>query len=697
MRLKYVTYNPMHCNNNRLSLIIAEFSKFVLLLLPGTMRKDINSSSNGCDIFQTNNFTVCSFGYGKSTYSNKSCGCIIAFNNKYFDRVRTVYNPPPELKGRAGAIRLVRPDIDILVIVIYFPPDPNNPSDKHCVQMIVDWVRKIINKTGNRCITVLGGDPNAKVGFDYLGNSYSPYIGQIKPDKENFNGIKFRQMLCDNELSAINTFYDVGNTYYGKHKSTRIDYSCISTHVFNDNKVEACFLLHKSGDRLQPITVCGRRDHRPMATIVNHQLTYCKNNYQGNRFSNDLMMLAVTKSFRVFEFVKEVDDWAQQIMEKDDWIQQRDETNGTSMWLDCMKEIGKMAEKYYSCEVSPKNDTKEHKKNIVDMQQECLDRICKLVRLQPESRIQFHFENWKCIVKTRKIEKQVFKLNRAHHVKKKKELTDELYIAWESRDLAHMWKLAKMLAGKGARKKRNLISLTSEQWVAGFVREGSSGGCSAELIDWNSWAGVVDSESFCSKHFEAEQHEENVRMQSIPIEHHLFKHKYENINFVSGGLLVDHGTKHNDQQDKDNISVSSEGTWGSDNSSIHMFHNTNNKYDDSKCDIKSECSSSSGGAWSDVNDSAPMQILPLCPGLLLPVPGKMRKKSVAKTGRISAASTLDLHIIILVLTVNLQIIYICMISCSVLKVLGSSLFFHSVCNQEDMLCFPLLLIQWGED
>ena len=67
-------------------------------------------------------------------------------------------------------------------------------------------------------------------------------------------------------------------------------------------------------------------------------------------------------------------------------------------------------------------------------------------------------------------------------------MTGELFIAWESRDLDHMWKPAKLLAWNGARKKRNLINLTRKQWVAGFVREGSSGGCSTEVIDWDVWA-----------------------------------------------------------------------------------------------------------------------------------------------------------------------------------------------------------------
>ena len=67
---------------------------------------------------------------------------------------------------------------------------------------------------------------------------------------------------------------------------------------------------------------------------------------------------------------------------------------------------------------------------------------------------------------------------------------------------------------------------------------GALWGCSAEVIDWNTWAGVADV-PFFNEHNETSQHEQNVRMQSIPIEHHLYKHKYDRINFVSGGLLVD--------------------------------------------------------------------------------------------------------------------------------------------------------------
>ncbi len=57
----------------------------------------------------------------------------------------------------------------------------------------------------------------------------------------------------------------------------------------------------------------------------------------------------------------------------------------------------------------------------------------------------------------------------------KKAWTDELTVAWGARDLAHVWRLGKMLGGKQIRKSKNLVELIREQWEEGVCAPGCEG------------------------------------------------------------------------------------------------------------------------------------------------------------------------------------------------------------------------------
>jgi hypothetical protein len=202
MRLGIVTYNPMHAGYIRLTAILLELSSYGVILLSGTARRTF---SNQVEIFQCNGYTCCCFGHvGKNKHSNKSCGCMIAIKISSFANIHTVYEPDEAIRGRAGAIRITRADVDILLISLYFPPDAGT-NVSTTSQLIAKWVRKIVGKVGNRCTVIFGGDPNAKAGIDKDGLQYFPHIGVQQPDKENTNGTIFRELMCDLHLTAVNT------------------------------------------------------------------------------------------------------------------------------------------------------------------------------------------------------------------------------------------------------------------------------------------------------------------------------------------------------------------------------------------------------------------------------------------------------------------------------------------------------------
>ena len=118
MRLQCVTYNPMNINYDRLDMILHELHGFNAIFLPGTSKG--RYSGEKIRPYSLRGFTVFSFDFisnKKDLGINKSCGCVIAMRTSCFPKYHKIYEPPDDLAGRAGAIRVTRPDIDILFAV----------------------------------------------------------------------------------------------------------------------------------------------------------------------------------------------------------------------------------------------------------------------------------------------------------------------------------------------------------------------------------------------------------------------------------------------------------------------------------------------------------------------------------------------------------------------------------------------------
>ena len=78
-----------------------------------------------------------------------------------------------------------------------------------------------------------------------------------------------------------------------------------------------------------------------------------------------------------------------------------------------------------------------------------------------------------------------------------------MWLAWHNRDLAHLWRLARLLGNREARRAQVRCSLTPEQWREGLSRQGSGGGFNASKIDdWDEWAHKKDSQHRGLEHSE---------------------------------------------------------------------------------------------------------------------------------------------------------------------------------------------------
>ena len=76
---------------------------------------------------------------------------------------------------------------------------------------------------------LVGIDANARVG-----ELQCDGIGPVAPAKENDNGARLREFLCETGLIAVNTFFDAGTTWTSSFGTTaRIDYVLSSRKLFD--------------------------------------------------------------------------------------------------------------------------------------------------------------------------------------------------------------------------------------------------------------------------------------------------------------------------------------------------------------------------------------------------------------------------------------------------------------------------------
>ena len=137
----------------------------------------------------------------------------------------------------------------------------NNSAKK-----IGSGARKVLDETPSRVVPVLLLDANGHI-------SQTPWpeqIGKYSSKKTTFNGQCLGELLRDHHLQAANTYFPVGATFFGPFSNTQIDFACLPATVH----VHRCCALHHDGDRLQLAAAPGRRDHRPIQCVFQHQLTY---------------------------------------------------------------------------------------------------------------------------------------------------------------------------------------------------------------------------------------------------------------------------------------------------------------------------------------------------------------------------------------------------------------------------------------
>eukprot|EP00959_Pyramimonas_sp_CCMP1952_P148728 3111078-Pyramimonas_sp.AAC.1 len=119
------------------------------------------------------------------------------------------------MEGRLGAVRCRGKVIDMTFVVGYAPTEPHGSAKERCVQekkckQFWKSLNSLVDTFPARTIPIFMIDANAKLG----GKQESRYVGTCEPDDENFNGSRMRDFLEQQELAALNTFFETGPTFY---------------------------------------------------------------------------------------------------------------------------------------------------------------------------------------------------------------------------------------------------------------------------------------------------------------------------------------------------------------------------------------------------------------------------------------------------------------------------------------------------
>ena len=454
----------------------------------------------------------------------RSTGVAICARKRYLpaSSIREVWVPHASVRGRLGMVRFKTSRIDVAVVVGYAPCEPQCERDRARATTFWNVLSQKLSLLPARCIPLLLLDANGKLGMHadslagLLGTA-DAHVGPCQPDRENFNGTLLANMLRLHHLSAVNTFFDAGHTFFHNSGgfSSRIDYICCPVEL--RAAASKCEVWYRAGDALQLINTNSPRDHRPVVACLPLGLHFAgRANSDRVLWDHDALNRCVIHGERRSEFIGEVESQLQAL----DAEHLACHHNPDVLYDELHSRVRDVAAQFFSrkvtkwqkppdtqqalqrrlrarldlrafrCQVAQKRDHVYPWLSSVapwidgpSLQNlACVDRriSCSVACLAKLARLQFA---------CRQSDKAVKRLCRRDRNRVRGLWVHELHFAWQSRDFATCWKLSRLLSGKRLGPKKRLFSApsvvcSSDEWSSYLQRPGEDGGCSAVHRDW---------------------------------------------------------------------------------------------------------------------------------------------------------------------------------------------------------------------
>lgn len=172
-------YNPLQAIGARASEILSELRQDVVLVA-GTQRKASPSLPIRASSFGASRFVEA--GWRSVRDANKSCGVGVFLGPRLAKAaIVGTYTPPASLQGRAIAVRLKGPSVDLMPVAMYFPPRPATSKAMagytRTVRGLVRWMTMICAQAGCRTLPLIGMDLNDVVLSDGASLAVGPLAG----------------------------------------------------------------------------------------------------------------------------------------------------------------------------------------------------------------------------------------------------------------------------------------------------------------------------------------------------------------------------------------------------------------------------------------------------------------------------------------------------------------------------------------
>ena len=436
--------------------------------------------------------------------------------------IREVWVPPESVRGRLGMVRFKTPRVDVAVVVGYAPCEPQCQKDQAGVNTFWRVLCGLLSRLPARCTPLLLLDANGKLGVrcdPLAGLTGLPdsHVGPCQPDRENYNGSQLASMLRLHGLSAINTFFNAGHTFFHNSGtfSSRIDYICCPVEL--RAATSKCEVWYRAGDALQLINTNSPRDHRPVVACLPLGLHFT--GQPASRrvlWDHDALNRCVIYGERRHEFVSEVESKLWHLDPEHLACHHNPDVLYEAL-RGCVRDVAARfftreitrlqkpsdTQRALQCRVQARRDLRAFRlfctacpplpwlpsvvawldgpslQHMACVCHPCLGALrghAKLARLQLACRL---------------ADKSVKRLCRRDRNRVRGQRVHELHFAWQARDFATCWKLSRLLSGRRLGPKRRLFSAPSaccgtDEWTSYLRRPGADGGCSAAPRDWQT-------------------------------------------------------------------------------------------------------------------------------------------------------------------------------------------------------------------
>ena len=499
--MRWVTsvYNPYVCRTAyRREQIVRELVHSHIIGIPGTCT---SQDAVGIPVSQTQVGTHLWIEWGRRAgRAEQAAGVAIALRrNVFHDRnVRQVYQPPEELAGRFGAVRLVRGDVDLCAIVVYQYPEPHPPNtdaQRRQAKRLWMYVAAFLDRLPHRCLPVLLLDANGHTGLHRHEGGFahinSEAVGQADAALENFNGSEFRQLLELHHLAAINSFHPCGPTYYGTTgRGTRVDYICLpQTRLHN---VSRCYIQKARAYRLQWHACAGLRDHVPLTVVFEHGLHYQSRKHDFHRqLDRDSLAQDALQGVRRPQFLADVEIACEQALQKLELPVLQRPTVVFQALHDALAQATKL---HYSGGAKTKCDRPADTREALFHTQAAKTCLVQTV-LPAASRDSLQFlanllQQWKRLAAFWRARRASDVLVKRDRESWRQARVAELNYFWHKRDFKGCYRVSRLLSGfrLGPKRRRfdrpKSVQPTCSDWLSYLQQDGPDGGCQAKSIDW---------------------------------------------------------------------------------------------------------------------------------------------------------------------------------------------------------------------